>query len=54
MSMMSREAQRVNPFFLGGGNDTIYADAGLTPRYRALIDQHVERLKNSDSEGGGG
>lgn len=34
--------------------DPIYADAGLTPRYRALIDQHVERLKNSDSEGGGG
>lgn len=24
--------------------DPIYADAGLTPRYRALVDQHVARL----------
>ena len=34
--------------------DPIYADAGLTPRSRALLEHHVERLKQSGGDTGGG
>ena len=33
--------------------DPIYADAGLTPRYRMLVETYVERLKQANTDGGG-